>query len=151
MIRGVSFQIPQETSNMLWQILKCVDTEKYHWYNIKSQNEVWDSSHTNGFFALDYYAGKHFSELICLNHYILFIKLQAYIEKNEFYDIHSYEEFIQSNCQILILVYDCEYVEIYTKDLDITNALYRNAFNQGFTEVEYITEINDNRTKIDIL
>lgn len=35
---GVSIKITK-TKNTLWQILKCIDVEKYHWYNIENQNE----------------------------------------------------------------------------------------------------------------
>lgn len=151
MFNGVSFKIPQTTSNILWQILRCIDIEKYRWYNIESQNEVWDSPLGDIFFEKELYDGKSFLKLINLNHYIVFLKLQAYLENGCFYDIHSYAEFETSDCQLLLLIYDCQSVEIYAKDQEVIKDVYENALTNRFTEVQYITESNDSRTKMDVL
>ena len=90
MIRGVSFQIPQRKLDTLWQILQCVDIAQYDWYNIDCQNEVWSDS------------------------------LQAYFPGDQFCDLHTYQEFVGSDCQILLLIHDCEFVEIYVKELVIS-------------------------------
>lgn len=150
MIRGVSFIIPQETSNILFRILKCIKIESFNWYNIISQTEVWDSSHCFNFFEDDYYEGGKFLELISIEHFILFLKLQAYSNYNGFSDLHTYEEFINSNCQLLLLIYDCENVEIFVKDFDLSRAIYENALLNGFSKVRYITVENDSRECMDV-
>lgn len=150
MIRGVSFNIPQKTSNILFQILKCIKTENFHWYNIMSQTEVWDSSHCFDFFEDDYYDGEKFLNLIFLEHFVLFLKLQAYSNPDDFSELHTYEEFINSNCQLLLLIYDCEFVEIFIKDSLLSKVIYKNALLNGFTKVKYITEENDSRVCMDV-
>ncbi len=150
-IRGVSFQIPQMISDTLLQILKCIDIAQYDWYNIDSQNEVWSDSRQELFFQANFYDGKSFALCIQEYHYIIFLKLQAYFPNSQCYDIHTYQEFVESDCQILLLVYDCEFVEIYIKDFAISQAIYQNAILNHYTDVVYITDTNDGRTKMDIL
>ena len=151
MIRGISFKIQQATENVLWKILKCIDIEKYCWHNIESQNEVWDSPLGEVFFETDFYDGKSFLQRIRLDHYIVFLKLQAYFKNGEFYDVHSYEDFQKSDCSLLLLIWDCEFVNIYVKDEIVAKAIYENALSNSYTEVEYITTSNDGRTKMDVL
>lgn len=79
------------------------------------------------------------------------MKLQTYFPKGKFYDIHTYQEFVKSDCQILLLVYDCEFVEIYAKEPVISQALYQNAVLHNYSDVVYITDANDERTKMDVL
>ncbi len=154
MIRGVSFKIPQIKGNILWQIFKCIDVKKYSWYNIENQNEAWEyinNSQGDVFLELNYYNGKNFLQKIQSNYYILFLKLQAYLGNDGFSNIHSYTDFQRSNCQLLLLLYDCEFVEIYIKDQAIIRDFFKNAIMNNYTEIEYITEKNDFRTKMDVL
>ena len=50
MIRGISFEVSQGVSDILWQILRCIDITQYHWYNIKSQDETWTDIQGSDFF-----------------------------------------------------------------------------------------------------
>lgn len=150
MIRGVSFKV-LPSSNVLYQVLGCIDIEKYCWHNIDSQNEAWDSPQGALFFEKDYYNGKSFLKHIISKHFIVFLKLQAYFENGIFFDIHTYEDFKRSDCQLLLLIYDCKSVDIYAKDQIIIKDIYENALINNYTEVEYITDSNDGRTKMDVL
>ena len=150
MIRGIFFRaLPGK--NILWQIFKCIDVEKYSWHNILSQNEVLANYSGGIFFDADYYDGKTFLQNIISEYFIIFLKLQAYFEGGKFYDIHTCEEFLKSDCQLILFVYDCEYVEIYAKDEKDIKAIYENVLTLNYTEVKYITESNYSRTKMDIL
>jgi hypothetical protein len=153
LIRGVSFEVPQAGKKLLRSILECVNVESYCWHSISSQNEVWDfhdSTNAGDFFTLGFYDGKSFSQRISLDHWIIFLKLQAYFEDGKFYHIHTYEEFQNSDCQLLLLIADCNYVDIYAKDQVVAKALYENALSNKFSKVEFITESNDGRTGMDL-
>lgn len=152
MIRGVSFKIsPALNDTILWKILKCIDVQKYTWYNIGGQSEVWADSQGTDFFKRNYYDGKSFINQIQSKHYIVFLKLQAYFVSGTFFDILTYEEFVASDCQILFLINDCQFVEIYSKSKNNSETLYRNAVINHFTNIEYITDSNDERIKMNIL
>lgn len=151
MIRGVSFEIPQEPADTLWQILSCVNIEKYRWFSIENQEEVWDEHKKDDFFNKNFYEGKAFAKYIQSKHYIVFLKLQAYFISDEFSKVCTYDDFLYGDCQILLLVNDCEYVEIYCKDNSISKAIYDNALSHKYKNVEYITDLNDYRTKMNVL
>ncbi len=151
-IRGISFSINNE-KKVLYQILKCIDIDKYYWYSIDEQNEVWTNKmgNENVFFDKYYYDGKTFKNKIQSDCFVIFFKVQAYLKKCNFNNIHTLQEFLQSECQILLLIYDCSFVEIFAKNENILNDFYNNALNNSYTNVRYITDENNSRTKMDIL
>lgn len=150
-IRGVSFRVPQGRNDILQEILDGINVQTLFWYNVESQNEVWSVPHYKDFFKEEYYSGQDFYEQIKLPHLVIFLKLQAYSEEEPYADIHTYDEFIKSSCLLLVLIYDCESVEIFSKDERITRSLFDNARRKGFSETALITDENDGRTKMDIL
>lgn len=151
MIRGVGFKIKQTMEKPLFCIFTNVNIEAFSWFCVPDQEEVWNESGNAPFFKNTDYTGKEFSSMIRHKCNIVFLKLQAYYSKVKYYNIHSYEDFIKSDCQILMLIYDCEFVEIYSKNEDITQTIYSNAINKKFDDVILITDLNDNRQRFDIL
>lgn len=149
-IRGITFSVESEKS-VLYEILKCIDIVNYCWYNIYEQNEVWNNKTKEEFFEKDYYDGNDFENVIQSEYCIIFYKVQAYLKKGNFNNIHTFQEFLESECQILLLIYDCSFVEIYVKDSVVLNNLYHNAIKNGYKKVRYITDENDNRTRMDVL
>ena len=156
MIRGISFKLPSLSYHntfrikILYHILKCIDIEKYNWYAIDSQSDVWEYKYntymSDLFFKKDYYNGEFFLNQINLEYFVVFLKLQAYHKHDELKEIDSYDDFLKSDCQILLFIWDCYFVDIYLKDEAIAKAFYENALANGYTEVEYITDENDERT-----
>lgn len=152
MIRGVFFRIPQTADmKVLSHILRNVHVEKYKWYYIEEQSEVWEDYEGGEFFDKNYYEGNSFLQLIQSENYIIFLKLQAYFDNNGFYDIHTYEDFQNSKCQILILITDSDIVDIYVKEPMIAKDIYQNAKSNNFLDIRYITDSNDDRRKMDVL
>lgn len=150
MIIGLSFKIQQNT-NILPTILDGINVKDYCWYNIDSQNEVWDSPQGELFFSTEYYNGTDFAKHIEEPHFIVFLKLLAFNKKCKFYDVQTYEEFRASDCQLLLLIYDCQQIEIYAKSQNIIEIIFQNALKNKFYEVTYITDKNNRRTKMNIL
>ncbi len=151
MIRGISFKIPQEMTDTLWKIFRSIDVLRYDWYVPLDQREVWSENDEVDFFDREYYSGNLFLEHIQKNHRVVFLKIQAYLGQCDLKDLHSYDEYIKSNCKLILLVYDCEYVEIYMKNSMEIEKIYRDIKNIGYSFVEYITDENDRRTKMDVL
>lgn len=154
MRRGVTFKIPQKKDNVLYKILNCINVQMYVWYNIENQNESWSctcDSKERYFLEKNCYDGEVFFQEILEDYYVIALKLQAYLKsKEDFFEIHTYEEFQNSTCQILLLIYDCEFVEIYAKEQSVISAMYDNARKNNFMEIEYITDVNDGRKEMDI-
>lgn len=154
MKRGISFIICQKEDHILWKILSSINIEKYNWFNIENQNESYlceDELGEEPFLGNTIYNGHDFAKRIIKDHYIIFLKLEAYEGKTNSFNIHSYEEFQKSSCQLLLLINDCTFVEIYAKDQIIMDTIYKNAQKYGFTEVEYIYDNNDERKNMDVL
>ena len=151
MIKGVSFSTPQAFDHILQRIFKTVDVEKYDWYIIRNQTEVWSESGNQDFFAREKYSGTDFSDLIALKHKIVFLKLQAYVQAKKCDNIQTYPEFQSSDCQMLLLISDCELVEIYSKSESVLSEIYKNAVSEKFMDIVYITDQNDCRNTMDIL
>jgi len=130
-IRGVTF-VSTYQDNLLKTIFRDIDLRDFHWFNVMSQNEVW--ANTRGGTALEneYYDGKSFLEIIDSEYWIIFIRLQAYREAGSYHDIHTYEEFQKSDCQLICLIADGKFVHIYVKDQAILNSIYKNALASNF-------------------
>lgn len=153
MVRGISFKVEKKEDRILEEILKGINVLNYDWYNIESQMEAWyfEDDGEEGFLADTYYSGRELLKNISKNHYVIFLKLEAYPKKTNDFDQHTLEEFQSSECKILLLIYDCRYVEIFAKEKNIIDNLYINAQKKGFTKIEYITDVNDGRIKMDVL
>lgn len=152
MIRGISFRTKQhEHEKVLSKIFQSIDVKKYNWYNILDQNEVWADFQGDEIFDDEYYSGNDFEALINSEHYIIFLKLQAYFKRVVYKNLLTYKEFIEDDCQLLVLVSDSEYVEIYAKEIDLINHIYGLAKQNGFFDIEYITDDNDSRVEFNIL
>ena len=150
MVRGISFQIPNKYGSILNEILDNVDVEGFNWYNIQDQNQVLNLN-DNPLFNKEQYSGKDFKYIINQkDYYILFIKLQA-ILGNKFEPINNYSDFLKSDSQILLLIYDSVYVEIYIKDQYIATVIKNNAERYHFMNIEYICDDNDYRTNFNLL
>lgn len=86
-----------------------------------------------------------------MNHFIVFLKLLAFNKNRRFFNIQTYEEFQNSDCQLLILIYDCQQVEVYAKSQKEIQTIYQNAINNKYIDVTYITNENNKRTQMNIL
>lgn len=152
MIRGVRFIAKQSfDSKTLYQMLKCLPIEKYTWHNFLAQNEVWLDRNNTQVLTESVYNGEEFIKCIDINCYVIFLKLQAYLGDYSFSNIHSYEEFLKSDCSLLVLICDCDFVDIYVKDIKDANALYEHALKNKYSDISYITDENDTRYKMDVM
>ena len=94
--------------------------------------------------------GSELKKLIKDNiYYLIFVDLKAYPKGEEVVDIETYEEFKESKCEVVVLVADGDYIQIYAKNQEEIEMIYENALNQGFY-VEYITDENDGRTRMSV-
>jgi len=83
-------------------------------------------------------------------YYIIFANFKAYLKGEIIKDVLTYEEFLNSQCQLVLLLVDSLYVTIYCKDEKILNDLYLNGVRKGYENVEYITDENDFRTSLSV-
>ena len=148
MLRGVFFKLKKSSNNVLLDVLSCIDVQNYCWYNIESETQVWDNTHKDKLLKSNYYNGTALLEYITVEHFAMFGKLQAYLKDSNFKDINTYDDFKNSDCQIMLLIYDCDFVEIYAKDKRVIDSFYKRALELDCEEIEYITDENDRRIRM---
>ncbi|MOA55476.1 hypothetical protein D3C78_1792740 [compost metagenome] len=83
-------------------------------------------------------------------YYLIFANLKAYPKEKNVKDIKTYEEFLKSDCQLVLLVVDSAYVTVYCKDKVLLENLYHNAIINGYDNVQFITDENDGRTRLSV-
>lgn len=149
MYRGIRFQISNEYGNFIADILEPVDSGNFSW-RADFHTEIWKS--VNGkldeeLFPNPIMNGPEFFDLTHNNtYYMIFANIQAYPEGNtSFPRIHKYEDFVASECQVIMIVADSSYVDVYCKDSSLIEKLYDNAKSKGYKCIKYIDE-NDSRT-----
>lgn len=76
---------------------------------------------------------------------MIFADLKAF-PKGRISNIHTYEEFMESHCELVLFIADCSYTALYCKDQNMLQLLFEHAKQCGFTDVAYITDENDTRT-----
>ncbi|MCY8854597.1 DUF2691 family protein [Bacillus inaquosorum] len=83
-------------------------------------------------------------------YYTIFVELQAYPFGQAVDLVQTYEEFIDSDCELVLLLADSSYVSIYCKDRNVIEKLFINALKNDFEEVQLITDDNDTRTGLTV-
>jgi Protein of unknown function (DUF2691) len=153
MIRGISFEIPNEYGRFLGDILLPFDTSQYNWYVGGEESYLIKDNNMENLFPgqIQCMDGKTLKDIIENNeYYLIFQDLKAYPKEKSFINISTYEEFLSSDCQLVLLVIDSSYITIYCKDKEILEELYLNARSQRYINLEYVTDKNDRRTKLTV-
>lgn len=151
-IIGISFEANSSGNNILWRILGCIPVEKYSWYHIDSQDESWDECMKEPLFCKSCYSGEEFKHEIQRPQFVIFTKLQAYAAPSRVgSNICTLQEFLESDCKLLVLIYDCVFVEVYSKEFSTLSALYQSALAQGFSNITYFTQEACRRTTMNVL
>lgn len=55
---------------------------------------------------------------------------------------------MESNCEFVFLLVDSSYVTIYSKDQDTISKIYEKAISNGYGNIDFVTDKNDERTRI---
>ncbi|NBI27935.1 DUF2691 family protein [Chengkuizengella marina] len=150
MIRGISFEITNEYGVFIADILKTIDITKFNWQI--SSGEFYDQAGEELFSEeIKIIDGTVFKNQLENNsYYIVFANLKAYPKEKVISKIESYEEFINSECQLVLLITDSCYTTIYCKEKEELELLYQNVIDCGFKDVQYITDKNDSRTRLTV-
>jgi len=80
-----------------------------------------------------------------INYSIIFLNLQLYCKPDKIKTIITYDDFINSNCRLILLITDNRYLEIYFNDDFIKEKIISNLEKNGFNYTEK-TIYNDGRT-----
>ena len=154
MIRGISFEIPNKYGRFLGDILKPFETDEYNW--LVGGEEAYlivDGQFEEPLFARsgEVWAGLTLKRLLeDKEYYIIFQDLKAFPQGKDIVEVKTYEEFLNSDCQLVLLVVDSCFVSIYCKNNKMIEDLFKNAKDRGYDHSEYITDDNDIRTGLSV-
>lgn len=152
-MRGISFLIPNQYGRYLFDILESIDMKKYFW-KTGGEEAYYIEGDTLGecLFPKPYiYSGTElYSRISEKEYYAIFADLKAFIDKTDVEEVATYEDFVRSPCEFVLLIVDCSYVTIYAKDQHEIARIYAKAVATGFESIEYITDENDTRTTLSV-
>ncbi len=147
-IKGIEFKIPNEYDKYLGKILEKVNDNNYIWKIEEDEIYLEQNENNNeNLFQNNRYSNAEFQERIfSQNYYMIFANIKMYLKEDNI-EINTYEDFIKSKCILILLVTDNEFVEVYSKDQDILDIIYKNAITNKFKDVMYISNNNYKRKK----
>lgn len=123
----------------------------YLWYNVAEQCEAWDRSRKDLFVNSEVVSWETLCSTLQTSSTVTFLKLLAYNKNDAIKDIHTYDEFKNSSCRLLVLLYDCSFVEVYSKSEDHINKIFNTAVNMKCKNIIFISDEKFFRTKMNVV
>jgi len=137
---GISFEIPNNYGSYIKDIFKGLKLEDYYWNVFDS--EVLDLQ-GNNLFLNNVYNSNILNFINDENYYLIFTNFQGYKCKNSVNNIKSYSEFLKSDCEIIMVIVDSVYVDIFVKSSKTLNTIRKNAFDNGYMNIKSLYKINE--------
>lgn len=145
-MRGLSFEIPNTYGKVLFDILSQTKIKDFVWKVGNGESyAIENDTLGNPLFPIDtILSGEQlFKRISAEDYYVIFADLKGFLREADVRGIATYEEFVESDCQVVLLIVDSSFVYFYSKDQAITKAIYSKAIAAGYKNVEYITDEND--------
>ncbi|APA04042.1 MULTISPECIES: DUF2691 family protein [Bacillus] len=153
MKRGITFNIPNQFGRFAADILQPFPISPYTWFigDGEAYIEFKEDTDTDLFPQNQrIIQGQELRQRLEGNpYYMIFAELKAF-PGGMVTEINTYEEYLESSCELVLLIADCSYVTLYCKDPVMLEALYQQAVQCGFHRVDYVTDENDARTGLSV-
>ncbi|WP_339784379.1 DUF2691 family protein [Paenibacillus sp. FSL R7-0313] len=154
MNRGIRFEIPNAYGRFLGEILKPMGVSNFDWFIGGEESYLIEGDTLGDDLFPDMIIGMNGEELQKIiennEYYLIFTNLKAFPKGTQITDVITYEDYVESECQMVLLVIDSIYVTVYCKDLEKVKELYNHINRQGFESLEYLTDENDTRTILSV-
>lgn len=145
MNRGILFEIPNEYGYHLQQILATIPVEQYYWRSGGEESYVVENGELVAllFEGDTPFTGKELREKIAQQHYLIFVNLKAFPTREAAREIETYEQFLTSDCVLIVLVIDSGHVAIFAKDQAVLQQLHAQVVASPYKMLDFITAEND--------
>ncbi|WP_158408364.1 DUF2691 family protein [Desulfosporosinus fructosivorans] len=91
-------------------------------------------------FGVNVLSGKKFFKCISRDsYYMIFADIKAYPIGNERAEIKTFEDFLESSCEMVFMCTDSIFIEFYSKDRKVLDKVYNNCIGNDFEKVVYKT------------
>ena len=149
---GLETRVKNVPNNYLYQIFSGIDLTKYIWEINEDYIMCCDGDvHRETLFDKDGIDGEEFLKCISRDgYYMLFADIKAFLMDGTRMAIKTYEDFLESDCQMIILCTDVTFIDFYCKDAAILEKVYKNCIDNNFEEVKIVTPENNFRTRMSV-
>jgi hypothetical protein len=123
---------------------------KYIW-EINEEDIIYteNNRHIKSFFGSNVINGEEFLKCISReSYYMIFADIKAYYVGDNRININTYGDYLESNCQMILLCADSTFIDFYSKDTAILREVHKNCIDNNFEQVLIITEENNSRVRM---
>lgn len=142
---GLDIRVKNEYSNYLYKIFSGINLLNYVW-QIKTDDFLYSENGElkENFFGTNILSGEEFIRCISRDsYYIIFADIKAYpIGDEKSIEIETFNDFLESNCELVLLCTDSTFIEFYCKDRDILDRVFNNCIDNDFVEVQYKSAVD---------
>ena len=148
-MRGIEFELPSSAISKypgcyLTILLKNIPLDKNQ--VVVSDGIVYKQKE---YFKLsDFIVEKQLHDILFSESLLLSAIFQFHSGNSVVSEINTYEDFLASNCNLMLIITDCYFIEIYFKDSGWLLTLLKNAENLGATSISVKTDITDGRNEM---
>ena len=145
-LQGLTFEINNEYGKNLFNIL--VDIVDPSWYCSIGAGESYikekDSSVSKLFPSTAIMEGEAFLKYISTcEYYLIFADLKFFPSRQSVVEVKNHGEFLNSSCQLALLVIDSVFVSIILKEQQMIRNLFERAEALGYTNIKLLTDENE--------
>lgn len=140
---GIEFEFKTTYEKILYDILKDIDFDNYKW-EIIQQEILYENNYDKQ--LSPQLSGTELEKKISSNgnYYVLFLNLQAYLKNSATCHIETYDDFVNSECELIVLFSDNSFIEIYVKSDKLKKIIFEN-LNDKKIHYNIKTKENDGR------
>ena len=143
--KGIYYEILNEYGNYLAEVLEDLPLDDYLWSITRGEIHLLDENGVTGRFLFEdadkFLQGSTLYSMAKNNtYYMVFATIGAYRKSEELEYIRTYNDFLQSECQIIVIVADCSEVIIICKDERLVLDIYNRVKFKECEKVKLIDE-----------
>lgn len=151
---GIQFQIPNEYNNFLFKIFSGVNVMQYEWdiitdSSIEKNTLTGEIKKSNGIFTANKLTGELFYKCISKKcYYMIFIDVKAFSKGSQHTCISSFADFINSDCQLIFLCTDSQFITVFCKDRGVLKQIFDNCCMFNFQKANFISHQDGNQYEV---
>ncbi|MDY4949638.1 MAG: DUF2691 family protein [Clostridium cadaveris] len=142
---GIYFDFSNLVDNPLLTILNPISCELYNWeifsndiHLIGNDGKLVNDLLFNNIHFID--GETFYSTIKNSDYYLIFAGFNAFPKDKTYEHVGKYDKFLNSNCEIVIDIYDSIYTTILCKNAILLEEIYKNAIKNNFSKVRYLTD-----------
>ena len=141
---GVFFEVPNDSIDNISHLLEPIPFYEYQWLInndeilVIKNNQITNEDLFKEDKIID---GERLYNIVSINnYYTIFVNLYSFPKYADVKQINNYEEFLKSECNIVISIFDSSYVMVWCKDRKLVSNIYNYAITRGYIDVKWISD-----------